>query len=152
MPLRGVAFVFPGQGSQAVGMGSDLYEAFPEVRALFAEADDALHFPLSRIILEGPENELRQTANTQPAILLVSTAVHRVLGLTPSLVAGHSLGEYSALVAAAGSPYQLPASASRGTPRSSTASTWAKRWQRPSKMEMTLRLASTSITCLRDSC
>lgn len=100
MSLQKVAFVFPGQGSQSVGMGKDLFDAFPAVRELFAEADDALGYPLSRIILEGPESELRLTANTQPSIVLVSTAAFRVLGLTPAVVAGHSLGEYSALVAA----------------------------------------------------
>jgi [acyl-carrier-protein] S-malonyltransferase len=98
--LPNVAFVFPGQGSQAVGMGRDLFEGFAVVRELFASADDALGFALSRIIFEGPESALRQTANTQPAMLLVSIAAFRALGLMPAVVAGHSLGEYSALVAA----------------------------------------------------
>jgi [acyl-carrier-protein] S-malonyltransferase len=95
-----VAFVFPGQGSQAVGMGADLCEHFAAARDCFAEADDALGFSLSRIVREGPEEALRLTANTQPAILLVSVAAYRCLGLQPVVVAGHSLGEYSALVAA----------------------------------------------------
>jgi [acyl-carrier-protein] S-malonyltransferase len=95
-----VAFVFPGQGSQTVGMGADLCERFAVARECFAEADDALGFALSRIVREGPDATLRLTANTQPAILLVSVAAYRALGLRPAVVAGHSLGEYSALVAA----------------------------------------------------
>jgi [acyl-carrier-protein] S-malonyltransferase len=98
-----IAFVFPGQGSQAVGMGKDLHGLYAQARATFAEADDALGFSLSGLCFDGPEEELRKTANTQPAILTVSVACQRVLaekGLLPAIVAGHSLGEYSALVAA----------------------------------------------------
>lgn len=102
-----VAFTFPGQGSQAVGMGKDLAEAFPEARAVFAEVDEALGQKLSDIMFEGPEEALTLTANAQPALMAVSIAVMRVLearGLSlkdqVSYVAGHSLGEYSALCAA----------------------------------------------------
>ena len=98
-----VAFVFPGQGSQRVGMGRALAEAFRESSEVFAEADRVLGFPLSRLCLEGPQEELQLTANTQPAILATSVAALRPLlarGHRPLWVAGHSLGEYSALVAA----------------------------------------------------
>ncbi|NVJ01826.1 ACP S-malonyltransferase [Myxococcus sp. AM009] len=98
-----VAFVFPGQGSQAVGMGKDLYEKFPEARAVFDAVDAALGEKLSTLCFEGPDEALKLTANTQPAILTVSLAAHAVFakrGPAPSFVAGHSLGEYSALVAA----------------------------------------------------
>ncbi|KFB10544.1 ACP S-malonyltransferase [Nitratireductor basaltis] len=102
-----VAFTFPGQGSQAVGMGRDLAEAFPEARAVFEEIDDALNQKLSRIMWDGPEDELTLTANAQPALMAVSMAVMRVMekgGLKlkdkVAYVAGHSLGEYSALCAA----------------------------------------------------
>ncbi|GEN08041.1 [acyl-carrier-protein] S-malonyltransferase [Myxococcus fulvus] len=98
-----VAFVFPGQGSQAVGMGKDLFEKFPEARAVFEAADDALGESLSKLCFEGPEDALKLTANTQPAILTVSVAAHAVFarrGPPAAFVAGHSLGEYSALVAA----------------------------------------------------
>ena len=98
-----IAFLFPGQGSQAVGMGRELAERFPLVAQTFAEADDALGFPLSKLCFEGPEEDLRLTENTQPAILTVSVAVWRVLaehGISPALAAGHSLGEWSAHVAA----------------------------------------------------
>ncbi len=98
-----IAFVFPGQGSQQVGMGQELAQAFPACRAVFEEADRALGFALSKLCFEGPEAELQLTANTQPAILAASLAAHRALagrGVRPARVAGHSLGEYSALVAA----------------------------------------------------
>src|SRR5215470_9027345 len=98
-----VAFVFPGQASQYSGMGKELAEKYPVARAVFDEADQALGFSLSKMCFEGTEDELKLTANTQPCILTVSVAVHRVLaekGLTADFVAGHSLGEYSALVTA----------------------------------------------------
>lgn len=97
------AFLFPGQGSQKIGMGRAWAEAFPVARAAFDEASAALGFDVSRLCWEGPESELQLTANTQPAILAASVAIERVLadhGLVPDAVAGHSLGEYSALVAA----------------------------------------------------
>jgi [acyl-carrier-protein] S-malonyltransferase len=98
-----VAFVFPGQASQYPGMGKDLADKFPVARAVFDEADKALGFSISKICFEGTEDELKLTANTQPAILTVSVAAYRVIaekGISPDFVAGHSLGEYSALVAA----------------------------------------------------
>ena len=98
-----IAFLFPGQGSQKVGMGKALADAFPVCRETFEEADAALGEPLSRIIFDGPDDRLTLTENTQPAILAVSMAAYRLLasrGLQPRFVAGHSLGEYSANVAA----------------------------------------------------
>ncbi len=99
-----VGFIFPGQGSQSSGMGSEMAENFSVAREVFEEADDTLQFSLSRLCFEGPEEKLKLTEFTQPAILAVSTAVLRVVetetGLQPKLLAGHSLGEYSALVAA----------------------------------------------------
>ena len=98
-----IAFVFPGQGSQSVGMGKELCEQFPAAQKVFAEAEDALGFALSQLCFSGPEADLKLTENTQPAILTASVAALRVLesetALRPALVAGHSLGEYSALVA-----------------------------------------------------
>ena len=100
------AFVFPGQGSQYAGMGRDVAEKYPAARRVFEEIDEALGFPLSKVCFEGPEEQLRLTAITQPAILAVSTAIHEVLedlGATRrDLVAGHSLGEYSAIVSDGG--------------------------------------------------
>lgn len=101
-----IAYVFPGQGSQWVGMGQDIGTSSPQARAVFEEADSSLGFALSRLCFEGPEDVLRQTINAQPAILAVSIAYLRASpelqdnAMTPALLAGHSLGEYTALVAA----------------------------------------------------
>lgn len=98
-----IAFVFPGQGAQSVGMGKDAYESIAASRDVIDRADAALGFQLSSIIFEGPEESLKQTANTQPALLTVSVALleaFKARGIKPDFVAGHSLGEYSALVAA----------------------------------------------------
>ncbi|HEX8735688.1 MAG TPA: ACP S-malonyltransferase [Pyrinomonadaceae bacterium] len=99
-----IAFIFPGQGSQAVGMGKDLYDNFAASREVFDEADDALGFKLSEMCFAGDEADLQLTANTQPAILTTSVAAFRAMEAegfpSPDYVAGHSLGEYSALVAA----------------------------------------------------
>ncbi len=106
-PMK-VAYIFPGQGSQKVGMGHDLYDNFDSARAVFKQADEVLGFPLSRLCFEGPEEELRQTINAQPALVTVSLACLRaVSGVNgsrrlpaPTFVAGHSLGEYTALATA----------------------------------------------------
>lgn len=104
--MSSYALVFPGQGAQEVGMGRDFYESYPSARKVFEEADSALGFALSEIIFSGPEDELKKTALTQPAILTVSLAILAALrsdkgiSLSPAFVAGHSLGEYTALAAA----------------------------------------------------
>jgi [acyl-carrier-protein] S-malonyltransferase len=103
-----IAFLFPGQGSQAAGMGKELAGVYPVARQTFQEADDALGFSISQLCFEGPEEQLKLTENTQPAILTMSTAVTRVLrekGIVPQFAAGHSLGEYSAHVAAGTLPF-----------------------------------------------
>jgi [acyl-carrier-protein] S-malonyltransferase len=98
-----IAFVFPGQGSQHVGMGKDLWERFDEVKSLYAEASEALGYDMTDLSFNGPKEELNKTFRTQPALLTASIAAFRVLssrGVKPYVVAGHSLGEYSAIVAA----------------------------------------------------
>lgn len=109
---RDRAFVFPGQGAQSVGMGKDLYEQYSSARELYDRADEILGFKLSKLCFEGPEEELQQTRNAQPAIAVTSLALLRValevspqLAKKPAYVAGHSLGEYSALVAAGALPF-----------------------------------------------
>jgi len=100
--MKATAFIFPGQGSQYVGMGKEFFENFREAREVFQEADDVLHLPISSLCFQGPEEALKLTENTQPAVLTTSIAALRVLqaekGVVPRLAAGHSLGEYSALV------------------------------------------------------
>ncbi len=106
-PMK-VAYIFPGQGSQKVGMGHDLYDNFDSAKAVFKQADEVLGFPLSRLCFEGPEEELRQTINAQPALVTVSFACLKAIGEVdssrglppPTFVAGHSLGEYTALATA----------------------------------------------------
>lgn len=94
------AFLFTGQGSQFTGMGKDLAERFPAAREVFAQADEALSEPISKVCFEGPDEALALTTNTQPATLTVAMAAYAALGQKPDLAAGHSLGEYSALCAA----------------------------------------------------
>lgn len=100
--MKKIGIVFPGQGSQRVGMGKRLYESFEGVKSLFKIADETLGFPITKLCFEGPEDELRQTYNTQPSLLMISYAVWYVLeketGIKPYLLAGHSLGEYTALL------------------------------------------------------
>jgi [acyl-carrier-protein] S-malonyltransferase len=104
-----IAFVFPGQGSQYVGMGRDLYESFDEVKSLYAEASSCLGYDLGELSFNGPRDELDKTFKTQPCILTASMAAYMVLsarGIFPYVVAGHSLGEYSAIVAAGVIPFR----------------------------------------------
>jgi [acyl-carrier-protein] S-malonyltransferase len=106
--MEKIAFLFPGQGSQFAGMGKSLADAYPSARLVFEEADQALGFALSKLCFEGPDEDLKLTQNTQPAMLTVSIAALAALrenGFAPNYVAGHSLGEYSALVAAGGLPF-----------------------------------------------
>lgn len=101
--MKKVAFIFPGQGSQAIGMGKAFYESNTHVKEQFKRADEVLNVPLTQYMFEGPEETLTKTENAQPALLLTSSVIANLLkeeGITPSMVAGHSLGEYSALVAA----------------------------------------------------
>ncbi|MBC7326411.1 MAG: ACP S-malonyltransferase, partial [Moorella sp. (in: Bacteria)] len=101
--MAGIVFIFPGQGSQYVGMGQELAGRYPQAAGVFTEAEKALGRPLGLLCFNGPAEELTRTENTQPAVLTVSIACYRVLeahGVRPAAVAGHSLGEYSALVAA----------------------------------------------------
>ena len=104
-----IAFVFPGQGSQFVGMGKDFYDHYPEARNLFEEANEILQYDISRICFDGPEDTLRLTENTQPALLIHSIMALKILrenGINSVLAAGHSLGEFSALVAAGALKFQ----------------------------------------------
>ncbi|MFV0637093.1 ACP S-malonyltransferase [Mitsuokella sp.] len=101
--MNKLAFVFPGQGAQAVGMGKDLFDKYDAAKKIFAEADEALGYSIKDMCFEGPADDLKLTANTQPAILTVSVVVNEILkehGIQPDVAGGHSLGEYSALVAA----------------------------------------------------
>ncbi len=117
--MKRVAFMFPGQGSQAVGMGEEFYQTYPRVKTLFTQANDLLNKDMKEIMFNGPKETLTETENAQPALLLTSIAIHQTLigeGVQPEMAVGHSLGEYSALVAAGALSIEdaLPLVATRG--------------------------------------
>ncbi|WP_188454424.1 ACP S-malonyltransferase [Virgibacillus oceani] len=117
--MKRVAFMFPGQGSQAVGMGKAFYDNYPDVKELYQEADKLLDFSLTNLMFDGPKEKLTETENAQPALLLSSIAVHTLLlkeQIQPVMAVGHSLGEYSALVAAGALSFEdaIPLVAARG--------------------------------------